>query len=1107
MMKFNEKYNREAFSEFLISFLPEDYQEIEKDIRQLSSCQMITSAKEIGYCKSLDVYVLEMNHSKNTDPRITVATDAFKILRNYDIQRALVIFKNNESDNYRFSYLTISFDINEKSKITKKYSNARRYSFYLGIDAKIRTPEQQLIKKGKATDVDDLLSRFSVEVVNKQFYLEVAKHFDELVKSDGENLMLPGVSQENLNIRKSFAVRLIGRLMFCWFLKQKKSDSGQLIPDELLSSRIVSENYYHDILEPLFFGALNTSIESRDIRDKYFDKVPYLNGGLFSPQSDDYYELDRGTFASVYINTLKINDSWFKNFFELLETYNFTIDENTVFDQELSVDPEMLGRIFENLLAEINPETGSSERKRTGSFYTPRQIVEYMVDQSLLEYLKTKTKIDEKKLSALISYDLTDDAEYPLDDSEKQEVINAIESLKILDPACGSGAYPIGALQKIVYILQQIDPDCKLWLNRKLKGVPELYKQKIINEVTSNPFNYTRKLDVIKNSIFGVDIQPIAVDVSRLRCFLTLVVESEVNDSKSNRGIEPLPNLDFKFVCANTLIGLPKNESGQSSAFEDHSGIAELSKIMSEYFSCNSQRKNEIRLKFSKTQNDILSRSVFAFGKHTGELTQALTQWSPFGNTSNSWFDPQWMFGLEEKFDVVIGNPPYLRIQGLQETQADMIPLYRKNYTSAKGSFDLYALFIERGFSFLSDDGQLAYIVPHKFFQASFGKELRGILTSKKALNQIVKFSAEQVFENPTTYTCLLFLSNQSQKEFKYAEVLSMEDLDETMCEISNNVEIVNAKVLRKTLPAPTSDEWSFQAGKAGGILETLNKQPQKLGDVVEKIFQGIATSADKIYVLKIIEEKEKAMRLFSSSLLQEVEIEKGLLRPFLMGKDVHRYQRTTAKNYLILPYYDIEGKMTLMDPEYIQQNFPKGWDYLSSNQIDLENREKGRMKHNNFYAYIYPKNLNLYHLPKIMTPEIALGGQMSFDDKGVAHTTKVYSFVFKTNQQEDLKYWLGLLNSKVLWYFLSNTGYVLRGGYFTFKTNYLTPFPIKRIDFKDKSEKNIHDQIVSLVNNILNEKKVDAKANTKDMELQIDGLVYKLYNLSEEEIEHIKNA
>jgi hypothetical protein len=345
-------------------------------------------------------------------------------------------------------------------------------------------------------------------------------------------------------------------------------------------------------------------------------------------------------------------------------------------------------------LAEINPETGSSERKRTGSFYTPRQIVEYMVDQSLIEYFKTKTDIEEKKLNAIVSYDLTDDTEYPLEQKEKEQIIDAIESLKILDPACGSGAYPIGALQKIVYILQQVDPECTLWLEKKLKGVPDLYKQKIINEVKQNPFDYTRKLDVIKNSIFGVDIQPIAVDVSRLRCFLTLVVESEIDDKKPNRGIEPLPNLDFKFVCANTLIPLPKSTA--TNLFDDHSGITELSKIMSEYFSCNSQRKSELRIKFTNAQKDILEKTVSAFGKNTGDLTLKLTTWNPFSNQPNPWFDSEWMFGLQDKFDVVLANPPYIDSEGMVNAGLSDLRTEIQSYTNG---FKVYASDVAHAFS------------------------------------------------------------------------------------------------------------------------------------------------------------------------------------------------------------------------------------------------------------------------------------------------------------------------------------------------------------------------------------------------------------------------
>ncbi len=821
MIKLNEKYNSETFATFLREFLPEDFEEKEQDIADVSKCKVIRRAREIGYCPSLDVTVLEMEHDKETDPRVTIATDAFKLLALYGVDKALVIFNNKDSENYRFSYLTIKLDLDEKGKIKQTYSNARRYSFFLGTGAKVKTPEQQLIKKGRVKDANDLLSRFSLEVVNKQFYLEVAKYFDELVKTEQHLLELP--FQSDPNVRKSFAMRLIGRLTFCWFLKQKKSASGQLIPEQLLSSEAVRENYYHSTLEPLFFEVLNTQIDARDVRNDLYDKVPYLNGGLFSPQTDDYYDLDRGTFASKYINTLKVSDTWFKDFFLLLETYNFTIDENTVFDQELSVDPEMLGRIFENLLAEINPETGSSDRKRTGSFYTPRQIVEYMVDQSLLEYLKTKTGIDQDKLEALISYDIDDDVLHPRTDEENQKIVEAIETLKVLDPACGSGAFPMGALQKIVWILQQVDSDCKLWLEQKLAGVPDLYRQKIVNYFDQNPPDYIRKLDVIKNSIFGVDIQPIAVEISRLRCFLTLVVESEIDDRKQNRGIEPLPNLDFKFVCANTLVGLPKSED--KGLFEDHSGIEELSKIMSEYFSCSNQKKEHVRLRFANAQKEILN-STRRFGAATGDLTIKLTLWNPFSNKSNPWFDPEWMFGVEDKFDVVIGNPPYGA-----KIDKEQFMLIKKNYSfSANGKVESYRMFVERSVQLVTGMGIITLIIPNTWMYLEQAKPLRTKLLTSTSIKHLIVFP--QSTFSATVDSMMLMLSNIEPGSDTVAHTLQLPlkgDLDTAFINLTDGT-----KHRQSIWQNNAGSRISIEVGSTEqALLDRLAEQNKKLGDYI----------------------------------------------------------------------------------------------------------------------------------------------------------------------------------------------------------------------------------------------------------------------------------
>ena len=454
-------------------------------------------------------------------------------------------------------------------------------------------------------------------------------------------------------------------------------------------------------------------------------------------------------------------------------------------------------------------------------------------------------------------------------EEEKMSIVMAIESLKILDPACGSGAYPIGALQKIVYILQLVDPDCKLWLNEKLKGIPELYKQKIINEVQSNPFDYTRKLDVIKNSIFGVDIQPIAVDVSRLRCFLTLVVESEIDDTKPNRGIEPLPNLDFKFVCANTLIGLPKLQS--NNLFEDHSGVIELSAIMSEYFSCNSQRKNEIRLKFSNTQKDILNRTVAHYGRSTGELTLKLISWDPFSNNSNSWFDPEWMFGIEEKFDIVIGNPPYVNLVRIPNEERD---IYKKIFTVTKNKVDLYAFFIEKSQELTKENGTLSFIIPQTWKATDSFLKLRQFILRHFTIKQIVNLEMGAF----TAIVRPLVLLLKKDKEENYKINIYNSNFKH-ISEIN-----INEILSKSNFAIDTDSSYSDKS-----LFNKIESGARPLGEIIQ-FTRGIKTSDDKRFIGKI-NKNEEYKRVFRGRNIKAYELnwqkEYMQYRPDLMREKV----------------------------------------------------------------------------------------------------------------------------------------------------------------------------------------------------------------------------
>lgn len=774
MIELNQKYDREHLLSFLKDAFLNDFQ---KDIRPVGSGSLsaINKAYTLGSSPSLDLQVFEFEYSGSFNKRIALAKEAFQVMKQSATFQALAVFYSPDIDDWRFSLMTANPQRNDKGNISVAYSNPRRYSFFLGPNAKVNTPTKFLVKKGKVVDFDDLKSRFSLEVVNKEFYKEISKSYTKLVGGawgegkEKENyepvLKLPSVNDHS-QASIEFAVRLIGRIIFCWFLREKVSKSGSpLMPKRLFSLDAISSNvnYYHQILEPIFFEILNKPVKSRinTYSSEPFSLIPYLNGGLFSPHDHDFFSYNERK-RDQYFNTVVIPDEWFRDFFGILETYNFTIDENTSIDEELSIDPEMLGRIFENLLAEINPETGESARKSTGSYYTPRVIVDYMVDESLLLYLKQKTSINEKKLRAIISYDLSDDSSYPLDDGEKKELVDAIEKAKILDPACGSGAFPIGALQKIVFILQQADPDGHYWFQKQIQHTSPEIKKVIEREFSHKNFDYIRKIGIIRENIYGIDIQPIAIEISKLRCFLTLVVDERIDDSNENRGIEPLPNLDFKFVIANSLIGLPSsNNKNQLGLFEDSAGISELREIRDMFFNASGSEREQLKLQFVQAQNKMFQRLISENRRGHADLTTLLSTWDPFNHSASSWFDPEWMFGLKDGFDIIIANPPYDVYEGHRDEE---IKIIRSNHVydiAGGGKLNAYKLFLAKSVTLQKKNGILCEIFQNSFLGDNSAKLLRKYFLESQQIIQIDSFPErdnhkKRVFPGVKMSVCVL---------------------------------------------------------------------------------------------------------------------------------------------------------------------------------------------------------------------------------------------------------------------------------------------------------------------------------------------------------------
>ena len=734
------------------------------------SSEIFTSVKQLGDSVACNLSVFEVVLKDGAqNRRVAITQEMFKVLRGLRINNAVVAFTNADKRNFRISLLTSKYEY-DGEKIVKVLSNPRRYSYSLGLGTKTKTAYKFLIAKGKVTDLNELINRFSVEVVNKQFYSEIATSFTELVggERDGKTyeklLNLHGTVDHNKYAE--FGVRLIGRIMFCWFLREKRSENNiPLVPDDMLALETIREkaNYYHDALEPLFFELLNTSHKKRKacFNTDYYKLIPYLNGGLFSPHIDDRYKFDSVNNCGLY-GVVTIPNEWFIKFYNTLGQYNFTVDENTAYDIELSIDPEMLGRIFENLLAEINPETGENAKKSTGSFYTPRDIVDFMVDSSLCEYLKTKTGIDGMKLNALISYSKDDDNLAVFNEAEKKKLIDALYTVTVLDPACGSGAFPIGMLQKVVYVLQEIDPTANLWFDKATENVGILLKKEFEKKFNAGSLNYIRKLSVIQNSIFGIDIQPIAVEISRLRCFLSLIIEEKVDDTEENRGINPLPNLDFKFIIANSLITL--DNTTQLSIFENQDHIKILKDIREEYFNADSERRTELKLEFLQVQQDMLLNTIANYQKQASARYQQLSEWKPFENQATSWFDSEWMFGIKDGFDIVIGNPPYISTKEISAKDKD---IYEKIYGF---SDDTYNIFTFRGMQLVKDNGTLNYIIPKTFWTTQTKRNMRNMLLSK-AIKYI--YDTANPFSSVMVDTCIIQVQNK-----KYSDDMCLTFLD-----------------------------------------------------------------------------------------------------------------------------------------------------------------------------------------------------------------------------------------------------------------------------------------------------------------------------------------
>ena len=1072
-------------------------------------------------------FAIELNNSEYSKSHIANITREVNKLFSIPI---IIIFKYGECItlaiiNRRVNKRNNDRDVLEKVTLIKDIFFEKPHRAHIEILFDMSLP--QLSVEYQINNFDSLHKAWSevldTQTLNKRFYTELSNWYFWAIKT----VVYPGYEYEaqrnslftkEEKLREHNAknlIRLLTRLLFVWFIKEK-----DLIPEELFDEKSIKNLitsfepekfyrfedidvesksiYYKAILQNLFFASLNAEHGKRAFRidgqnqnatslmryQRYHknpeafvqlieSKVPFMNGGLFEcldHQDDelkgkkggaviDYEDgfsdrKDNELFVPDYVffgkeikvdlsseyDDKKKRDVTVNGIINILQKYKFTIAENTPVEEDIALDPELLGRVFENLLASYNPETKTNARKQTGSFYTPRPIVEYMVDESLKAYLKTKIKdaalskgtLEEKtkaveelentldsKLDNLIAYNETE-PEFTAE--ERFQILRYIDECKILDPACGSGAFPMGILQKMVYVIHKLDPQNDNWKQIQIQKISndtkltpkeknELQKE-LLTVFDDNELDYARKLYLIENCIHGIDIQPIATQISRLRFFISLIVDQKVDGNKANFGVRPLPNLENRFVTANSLIGLNDEQAYLSSKEVDELMLT-LQKVRHDLFKAKTPKhKFELRQEDKRIRDELEQELLkLGFGKENAKL---ISTWDPYDkNRSAEFFDAEWMFGIKDGFDVVIGNPPYVQLSKLENFELSYKEYLKNRYKTSGGRFNLFIFMMHLGFDIMSHTGVLTYIIPNTLLTQEYYQDTRKLMINKYGLSSLVDFEGLQ-FENAIVEN-IVFSVTKRKSNNDLVKVLR-----------GKNSKIIFDKYIEID-KFRNNKNFTFNINSDDFIdIFFVNKQPLSY---YCNINQAIALKGDK-------------------SISVKTSYKNGYYK-LLDGRNINKYSIEWSGNYLD---YSLDRIHSCKRKDIFECNEKLLFRRVSASLIFSYDNEK-------YYA------LN--------------------------------TIVVVTAKREDinLKYLLGLLNSKLINYIYTKKFKSTKTVFSEIQARSVGELPIVMPDTE------LQKPIIDLVDKILATKKPDASVDTSELEHKIDKLVYKLYGLTEDEI------
>ncbi len=1000
--------------------------------------------------------------------------------------------------------------------------------------------------------------RLGTYTLTERFYREIANWYFAAMQD--QRIVYPRNVQTDEQ-RSMFLIRLLTRLIFCWFLQEK-----DLIPAEIFGRETATKllkdfapqagTYYRGVLQNLFFATLNQPQEGRNFRHKYrgsrdgnrgmvnlyryadlfydshqlldlFQSVPFLNGGLFECLDTVYKQGEKrpnvrfDDFSEEINNRLHLpNDLFFeekghevdlskvyddarkrrettRGLIDILDSYKFTIEENTPLEDEIALDPELLGKVFENLLASYNEETRTTARKATGSFYTPREIVAYIVDETLLLYLHENVPdVSPTNLRALFDFSIHD-YQAPFSPQQTIDLIIALDNVRVLDPACGSGAFPMGTLQRMVDLLAKLDPNNARWKQQQLEKaerdhqrVAKMEDEKIrkaaLKEATArmediqhsfdtrhHELDFARKLYLIENCIYGVDIQPIAIQIAKLRFFITLVVDQKTDRSAPNQGVRPLPNLETKLVAADSLFPLLRPEK-QQLGFGDYAVAhlrEELRQVRHEYFRARTPEKKAT----CREEDALLRQKIATELRQNGwpaDAAQKLADWDPYNpNLVADFLEPEWMFGGlarpakpapttlrgefsfvnqvggqmqlitqalhsndEWRFDIVIGNPPYVRQEQIKHLKPRLQPLYE----CYVGTADLFVYFYERGIKLLRSGGAFAFVTSNKWMRSAYGEKLRGWLAKNTRLHQLIDFGDEPIF-TALAYPCIVILTKRNAR-IKPQESDSVNILDwQSGWNITRFIEVLQ----KESFSLPQSElghgAWQIVGKVERRMMQHLEKVGVPLKEYVGgKLYYGLKTGLNEAFIV------DKSTR---DRLISEHPSSIDILKPFIRGRDIKRWQIDNQDLWLLyIPWHfplhedeSIKGASAKAEKEFARQ-YPALYNHLLKFKPALENRNVDETGIRYEWYALQRWGADYW---KEFDKQLIVWGNLTVEPKFSFTPPGTYINAPANMIVSDSKYLLGILNSKVTEYFIGRSGATRQGGFLEYKPMYVSRVPI----------------------------------------------------------------